>query len=584
MTMSSLFPGELLLLGAPFLLALRGRALQVALVGLPVLSLLHLLLGFQLGDAVQLGTVLHFQVDALSRLFGIVFHIAAIAAAIFSLGVRDPVQHAASLAYAGAAIAAAFVTHFVGLFVFWELTAVTSVVLVWASRTPESFRAGLRYLVVQVVSGLLLLGGLLLREADGLSLVVGPVSLDGSVAGWLILLAFGIKAAFPLLHPWLQDAYPHATPTGTVWLSGFTTKLAIYALARCFAGTEMLVTVGVVMTAFPIFFAVIENDLRKVLAYSLNNQLGYMVVGIGIGTELALNGMAAHAFAHIVYKALLFMAMGAVLHRVGTVKGSELGGLYRTMPWTMAFCVVGALAISGFPLLSGFVSKSMILSAAAEQHRTFTWLALLFASAGVFHHSGIKIPYFAFFAHDSGKRPEEAPREMLVAMGLLAALCVGIGVAPGLLYGLLPYPVHYAPYTADHVVSQMQLLMGSALAFGVLQRIGAYPPELRSTVLDVDWVWRRGLPRLAAPVVRGGVAAREALGVWGGEVVSGLRGWVARVAGPGSRSAGTVTSGAATLTIAVVLALYAAVFFAVGDAELAGAAPALENHPEIQPH
>ena len=257
----------------------------------------------------------------------------------------------------------------------------------------------------------------------------------------LIFVAFGIKAAFPFLHNWLQDAYPEATVTGTVILSAFTTKLAIYALARGFAGTEILVPIGAAMTAFPIFYAVIENDLRRVLAYSLNNQLGFMVVGIGIGTDLSIAGAAAHAFCHILYKALLFMSMGAVLLRVGTVKGSELGGLYRTMPWTMVFCCIGAASISAFPLFSGFVSKSLILSAALKGEYFVTWMILLFASAGVFHHSGIKIPFFAFFAHDSGLRPKEAPMNMLIAMAIASVLCVGIGVFPGWLYAILPYDV-----------------------------------------------------------------------------------------------------------------------------------------------
>ena len=302
----------------------------------------------------------------------------------------------------------------------------------------------------------------------------------------LILVAFGIKAAFPLLHNWLQDAYPEATVTGTVFLSAFTTKLAIYALARGFPGTEMLVWVGATMTAFPIFYAVIENDLRRVLAYSLNNQLGFMVVGIGIGTELSLNGTVAHAFSHILYKSLLFMSMGAVLFRTGTIKGSELGGLYKTMPWTAGFCIIGAASISAFPLFSGFISKSLIVSAAAHEGHWVVWLVLLFASAGVFHHSGIKIPYFAFFQHDSGKRPEEAPTNMLVAMGIAAFFCVGIGMYPKPLYDILPYSVNFIPYTTTHVVTQLQLLFFSALAFGFLMRTGLYPPELRSTNLDFD--------------------------------------------------------------------------------------------------
>jgi multicomponent Na+:H+ antiporter subunit D len=272
------------------------------------------------------------------------------------------------------------------------------------------------------------------------------------------------------------------------------------------------------MTAFPIFYAVIENDLRRVLAYSLNNQLGFMVVGIGIGTEMSLNGTAAHAFAHVLYKGLLFMSMGAVLYRTGTIKGSELGGLYKSMPWTAGFCIVGAASISAFPLFSGFISKSLILTAAADNHYTLTFLVLLFASAGVFHHSGIKIPYFAFYAHDSGIRCKEAPMNMLVAMGCAAFLCIALGVAPGFLYAILPYPVDFDPYTTSHVVNQLQLLLFSAAAFVFLQKTGIYPPELRSVNLDIDWVYRKGLPTVIGGVsgYLGRLTARFRASVLGG--------------------------------------------------------------------
>ena len=304
--------------------------------------------------------------------------------------------------YAGSAIGAVFAGDLVTLFIFWEGIAVASVFLIWAARTERAYRAGMRYLVMHVGSGVLLLAGVLIHYRQTGSLAFGALGLD-SPGTVLIFLAFGIKCAFPLLHNWLQDAYPEATVTGTVLLSSFTTKVAVYALARGFAGTEILVPIGATMTAFPIFYAVIENDLRRVLAYSLNNQLGFMVVGIGLGTELALNGAVAHAFADILFKGLLFMSMGAVLFRVGTAKGSELGGLYKSMPWTTGFCMVGAASISAFPLFSGFVTKSMVIAAAMDQGYFWTWIVLLFASAGVFHHAGIKIPYFAFFAHDSGK-------------------------------------------------------------------------------------------------------------------------------------------------------------------------------------
>jgi multicomponent Na+:H+ antiporter subunit D len=383
------------------------------------------------------------------------------------------------------------------------------VFLIWARRTQRAYRAGMRYLLAQIGSGVLLLAGVIVHLRATGSITFEHLGLD-SPGGGLIFIAFGIKAAFPLLHNWLQDAYPEATVTGTVLLSAFTTKMAIYALARGFAGTESLITIGTLMAMFPIFYAVIENDLRRVLAYSMNNQLGFMVVGVGIGTPLGLDGAVAHAFADILFKALLFMSMGAVLLRAGTVNGSELGGLYKSMPLTAGLCMVGAASISAFPLFSAFVTKSLILEAAAREGHWVSFLFLLFASAGVFHHAGIKIPFFAFFAHDSGIRCEEAPRNMLVAMGLAAALCVGIGVFPEALYAILPYPIAFDPYTTTHVVTQLQLLAWSALAFSVLVRTGIYPPELRSVNLDFDWGYRKLMPVVAT-------------GVWG--AVS--RGWEA---------------------------------------------------------
>lgn len=439
-------------------------------------------------------TLTPLRLDELSFVFAMIFSVAAFLCGLFMLQVRERLEPASALIYAGSAIAAALAGDLITLFVYWELTALTSALVILANGA-RTYRVTLRYLIIQVTSGLLLMAGaaIYIQTTGGADFGRLGLNVPG---GWLIFLAFGIKAAFPLLHNWLQDAYPAASPTGTVVLSAFTTKLAIYALARGYAGTDILIPIGAVMTAFPIFYAVIENDLRRVLAYSLNNQLGFMVVGVGIGTEMALNGTAAHAFTHILYKALLFMSMGAVLMRAGTIKGSELGGLYKSMPFTTICCIVGAASISAFPLFSGFVSKSLILSATAYEGAWMIWLVLLFASAGVFHHSGIKIPFFAFFAHDSGIRCKEAPWNMLLAMGLTAFACIAIGCAPGLLYSILPYEVDYAPYTSSHVLSQMQLLLFSALAFTVLMRTGIYPPELRSTNLDIDWLYRRLVPQI----------------------------------------------------------------------------------------
>lgn len=395
-------PAFVFFMGALLLLLCRGvhaqRQQQLILLAVPVFGAANLLaLDGGVSWIVQILDIqlVQLRVDRLSILFGLLFHLGAFIGAIFALKVRDTLQHVATLIYAGSALGAVFAGDLITLFFYWEGMALSSALLVWAGRTPEASGAALRYLVLHLLSGLLLLAGAVIIYHDTGSMAFDFIGTEG-VAGWLILLAFGIKCGFPFVHSWITDGYPQSTPSGTVFLSMFTTKVAVYSLARGFPGSEILIPIGTIMALFPIFYAVIENDLRRVLGYSMINQIGFMVVGVGIGTELALNGTVAHAFNEVLFKGLLFMSMGAVLLRARHVLGSDLGGLYRSMPLTTIFCVVGAASISAFPLFNGFVSKSMIMAAMIEQGYTLGWLGLLFASAGVFHHAGIKIPYFAF--------------------------------------------------------------------------------------------------------------------------------------------------------------------------------------------
>ncbi len=477
----------------------QGLMVIAPLVGIYMLTQANQSMELATAHVLGLDLVLY-RVDSLNFIFGLAFLIAALLNAIYALHGDDKLQDGMAMAYAGAAVAAAFAGDFLTLFVFWELTAVSSVFLILRAGTRAAYFASMRYLAIQILSGVLLLAGITyVYQASGALTLQAFTSLDEPGA-LLVFLAVGIKAAFPFLHNWLQDSYPKATVVGAVVLSAFTTKLAVLTCARLFPGFDILIWIGAVMTVFPVFFAVIENDLRKVLAYSLNNQVGFMICAIGVGTPLALNGAAAHAFAHIIYKALLFMSMGAVLYRTGTAKASELGGLYKSMPFTAVFCLIGAASISAFPLFSGFVAKSLTMSAVAHEGYVVAWLMLLFASAGVLEHSGIKIPYFAFFGHDSGKRVKEAPFNMLLAMGLASAICILVGLPSffglgyGWLYNLLPYPEvanHYEPFTLGHILTQMQLLMLAVLAFILLKRFGLYPPEKPGTILDTDWAYRR---------------------------------------------------------------------------------------------
>lgn len=441
----------------------------------------------------QLTTV---RLDPLSRLFAVVFHIAAALNIIYAWGQRDRAQNFATLAYPAAALGGVLAGDLITLFIWWEMAAITSVFLVWAPGTRATYLSGMRYLSIQILSGVLLLGGIVLVYRETGSLDFNFIGLRDEASGaikisaLLMFLAFGIKSAFPLLHNWVQDAYPKSTITGTIILSIFTTKLAVYSLARAFPGTDELIYIGAVMTIFPIFFALIENDLRKVLTYSINNQVGFMVCAIGLG---AINGAAGYAFGNIIFEGLLFMALGAAMYRTGTSKATELGGLYRSMPLTMGLCIVGALSISAFPGTLGFVTKGLIIDGAAGANLFWIWLTLLFASAGVLEHAGIKIPYFTFFAHDSGKRPKEAPMGMVIAMSVAAVLCLGLGVYPEPLYALLPDQAaiaDYHPYTPYHIIEQLQLLLWAVLAFAVLILIKWYPAEVPSVNLDTDWLYR----------------------------------------------------------------------------------------------
>jgi multicomponent Na+:H+ antiporter subunit D len=487
-------PAFIFIVGALLVPFLKGKLKSAYLLFLPILGFINLI---NIPEGIHWGVrfldyeLVFGKVDRLSLLFGYIFHLISFIAILYALHVKDTLQHVAGLVYAGSALGVVYAGDYFSFFIFWEMLTVASIFLIWARRTRASLEAGFRYLLVHAAGGLCLLAGIVLHVNQTGSIEFGYLGLNG-LGSYLIFFGFGVNCAWPILHPWLTDAYPEATITGTIFLSAFTTKCAVYALARAFPGTEALIWIGAIMTGFPIFYAVIENDLRRVLAYSLINQVGFMVCGIGIGTHLALNGAVAHAFNDILFKALLFMSMGAVMYRTGKINGTALGGLYRTMPLTCIFCMVGAASISAFPLFSGFVSKSMVMDAAAHGHMKIIWFILLFASAGVFHHAGIKIPYFAFFSHDSGLRPKEAPLHMLLAMGIAAFLCIFIGSFPQYLYSLLPYPVEYVPYTAPHVLGQTQLLFFSALAFTLLLLSGIYPGEQRCVNVDADWFYRKG--------------------------------------------------------------------------------------------
>ena len=493
MTVEWVHPGLLLIVGAWVLPLLKGQVKRAAMLILPAAALIDCLLMTPgtYGVTSFMGQDLVFgRADRLSLVFSYVFSLMAFLGMVYALHVQNDSQHVAALTYAGGALGVTFAGDFLSLYVFWELMAISSALLVLLRRESSAVAAGFRYLLVHIFGGLVLLAGIVLHWSETGSLAFGDMgAYSGGMAWALILVAFLLNAAVPPLGAWLSDAYPEATVTGAVFMTAFTTKSAVYALIRGFAGTELLVWLGAAMAVYGVVYAVLENDARRLLAYHIISQVGYMVCGVGIGTALATNGATAHAFAHILYKALLFMGAGAVLQTTGLRKLSEMGGLYKTMPVTLGLYMIGAFAISAVPLFSGFVSKSMVIAAAGEVHRPVIFLMLTLASAGTFLHTGLKLPYYMFFGKDSGRRSQEPPRNMLVAMGLAAVACVLIGVFPGLLYERLPNPVDFVPYTLQHVTSTLGMLGFTALGFFLLLKQLDPEPTIS---LDTDWFYRRG--------------------------------------------------------------------------------------------
>ncbi len=484
-------PATIFILGAMLIPLFKGKARQLFVLTIPVIGLANIL-------AMESGTewiygylrydLIFGQVDKLSMVFGYVFVIMAFIGVLYSLHVKEHGHFIAGFLYVGSALGVVFSGDLFSLFIFWEIMAFSSVFLIWFQKEKASIDAGFRYLLVHTAGGLCLLAGIVLRVVETGSLEFGHIGLDG-LDTYLILIGFLLNAAVPPLHAWLADAYPEATIVGAVFLSAFTTKTAVYVLLRAYSGTEILMWLGAFMAIFGVCYAVLENDIRRILGYHIISQVGYMVCGVGIGTYMAINGSAAHAFAHILYKGLLFMSTGAIIYSTGFRKLTDLGGLYKKMPITLIMYMVAGFAISGMPLFSGFVSKTMVIAAAEHDHHYIIFLMLMLASIGTFLSVGIKLPYFAFFGKDRGIEAKDPPVNMLAGMGIAAFLCILIGVYPKVLYDLLPYEVHFQPFTIPHVVGELQLLMFTALGFFLLLKKLHVEPTI---TLDIDWTYRKG--------------------------------------------------------------------------------------------
>jgi multicomponent Na+:H+ antiporter subunit D len=482
-------PGIILIIGSIILLAVPRKFRSAAFLVFPLLTFCWLL--FLPKDGVLEFQFLGYElvptrVDQLSLCFGYIFAIITFLGGIFGFHLKNTTEQVSTLIYAGSAICIVFAGDLFTLIFFWEILALSAVYLIWARGTSLSRGAGLRYLLVHLFGGSVLLAGIFIYLNQTGSILFDKF--DSSIGSYLILFGFCLNAAVPPIHAWLSDAYPEGSVTGSVYLSAFTTKTAVYVLARGFAGWEILMWAGAIMAVYGVMYAVVQNDIRRILSYHIISQVGYMVCGIGIGTAIAVNGAVAHAFTHILYKALLFMGAGTVLFATGQSKLTELGGLYKKTPAVFWLFMIGAFSISGLPLFSGFVSKSVVIYGAELSHLNTIVILLYLASVGTFLSIALKLAYFTWFGPDRHLKPAPIPMGMYIGMGITAVTCIVIGVYPSVLYNILPFPMEYQPYNIPHIVNTCLLFLFTGFGFWLLKKkLGGEP----IIVLDTDWFYRR---------------------------------------------------------------------------------------------
>ncbi|PIE58965.1 MAG: Na(+)/H(+) antiporter subunit D [Desulfobulbus propionicus] len=495
---SFIHPSLLLILGALLLPFIRGPVRKAYLVVVPTMTLLAVVMNSILSDTFAVFEFLDWQlvlgrVDELSSVFAVIMAIVAVIGTVYGLHVKKTVEHIAAWFYVAGSLGAIYCADYISLFFFWEMMAFSSVFLIWFRRRKQSLSVGYRYLLIHATGGVILLAGILLRYQ-----AVGNIEFDlmdiahPRLYTYLIMMGFALNAAVVPLHSWLPEAYAEASFNGAVFLCACTTKTAVYTLARTCAGMNILVVLGVVMALYGVLYAILENDIRKLLAWSIISQVGYMIAGVGIGTNMAINGAIAHAVAHILYKSLLFMGTGSVLYMTGKSRFTELGGLYRKMPVTLLCTVVGCLSISAAPFFAAYASKGMILNACSKAGLHWASWLLMFGATGTMLYNGLKLPFFLFFgknkcSESTWERAEDPPWNMQLAMFLGAILCVIVGSAPGFLYAMLPYPVLYNPFSLYHFMETLQVMGFTALAFFLFK--GLIEPKNAISV-DLDWLYR----------------------------------------------------------------------------------------------
>ncbi len=508
---SSIHPGIFLIFAGIITAAVPKKVRRVLLVLCPAAALLAALcipVGIQLVFSFAGNyNFVYLQLTQQNYIFLVVFAMTALVNGIYAAQNDSRLEAFASMGYAGSALGVTLAGDWLTLLLFWELMAVTSLFLIWGQKRKEATAAGFRYILMHMFGGSLLLFGIALETAKGNYLIANLTAGPHDAAFWLIFAGVAVNAAFVPLHAWVPDAYPQSSVTGGNYLCAFTTKVAILCLARVFAGFDFLLIAGLIMIFYGAIFALMENDMRRLLSYHIISQLGYMVTDLSFQGTTAVSAAGALAAGNVIYKSLLFMCAGAVMYATGKRKISELGGLARKMPLTCVVFFIAAFSIAGAPPFAGFTLKSLsILTAQEAGNHLVVWL-MVAGNILTVMSIAFKMGYFVFFGKERADvEVGRVPLNMKIAMLIGAANCIWIGFLPQFVYRrFMPYPVDYHPYHLGHILEYVMLITSVLIAF--LMYLDKMAPHDTIT-LDVDWFLRRPFKR-AVYAISWGVCALQ---------------------------------------------------------------------------
>lgn len=406
-------------------------------------------------------TLIPFRVDSISKITGLVFAVGGLATVIYSINICSRNNLRLIFLFIGSALTVVFSGDLFTLYVFWELMTISSsfIILMASDLTKKT---GYYYFLMQVAGGLNLLWGIFLQYS-----ATGNLSLNTIEAGIpFIIIAIGIKLAFMGFHTWLPPTYSRVPFYVSVVLSIYTTKVGVYVMCRLLSGINILAYAGLFSALFGVVMALRQNQVRKLLSYSIIIQVGYMIMGISIGTATGISGAIFHLINHILYKTVLFMAVGVVIYTTGEDNFENLGIMGNKLPVTSIATLVAFMGIAGVPFFNGYMSKTIIKEALQEPILIWGLNLMSFGTSVIF----LKFIYYAFFKNNNINLDRKPASSMQLGLGFLTFIMILIGINPFLLENLTNIDIDIDYFDIKLMLSGIKPFLWSIPIFILLKK------------------------------------------------------------------------------------------------------------------